>query len=1222
MTADTNFGNIELPIVTVFGAGIAGLTTAHELVERGFQVQVVEPTPSPTCEYECAVGGLAANQFSRVRAPLQVLHPWLMTNNTLNLGYALAFRDWKDKIEATAKRYPLNQKLRFDRHRHRPVSLGGPVMDLTSLIDAHRTLPDAAIRSHREPKGPTPEDWTQYWDPYGVLNRTKLDDVFHTIRRASRHYMRQYFPAFAAALDKDPNLQPQQQPGGWAPYTNVRWPSDDIKDCGDPKAINESANEAARNFIARETFFVRIVAYTDADSTQEENRELAYYWASQVYRELIRRNTSRHDSLRSAADNADAFLDPPIWELERRLQIVVRGAADARPTSDPRQRSLQNRVEFEIVEQMIPGEHGFRFFPGFYRHVFDTMQRTAILDERGAVQGTAFDQLVRTPHPQLSLEGGLYDCDFRKFSSISQMRRALDLILVKIGFRPTDLLGLEVKTFRFLLSGPKRRESQTETINFFEYIGGERPEKLYTQACLDFVDRAPRALAAMSASESDARTQYSVAIQLGLPNLPDPSTLNGPTSIAWLDPWKAYLKRQGVKFFVGRLADLTPATWLGEPTPRLVPVTQGPHPSQDKDGNPIPSDPVPENPDDDFRRPNPKSGFQHRFVLAAQLQDSSDIAWKARAHVLAAGGPFEGPFAQMVAFDTLTGRRKPGDAKARLPERDAANGKEPPTWPTRTISGAQFFFPQSYRFGRSNVYFSFTPYALTSISQYAFWRDHSGPVGQLLGQISIDIGDWHSPFPLADPKAKIGPGHPAFYSSSQEVAQGTWAQVASGLPEAYANIIQPPAYYHLDQNMVFRETEYSTQEPGWLITGGVRANAILRVPNNHNPQASVALVPGRAYWAEVRVGQAGDPITTGPVKHDPGAAITLRDALYDDLVIQAAGRLVLAKSNDVDIVVSPIASLKSATLRVLKGAAGAPFRLVLEGLDMSVPDGDPAAVIEALAVELDKQARDVVTVARPAPDYLTLTPLKGDTIRVGVLNAQRRIELVGAPSLIVKALNLEVPEPEEGFALIRNDYQYIINIPGQWGARPGLRREAGAIPEDFVKLAQAFGVKRPEIYYAHPQTCPLLEYWVGAGAHMATYTRMTTMEAANESGRHAAAALIYDLHAAAKRNHLLHYEALAGDFPTIYPVEDNEVDDLDMFKKLDDVLFDMGQPHLFEVIGLTQLVESLQAGDSSLLQIQAKLTPLLASLPGLQIAAPGFAAKLAGLILRMWPKGG
>jgi len=56
----------ERPIVTIFGGGIAGLSAAHELVERNFIVQVVEPTEHRTREGECEVGGIAATQYGEL----------------------------------------------------------------------------------------------------------------------------------------------------------------------------------------------------------------------------------------------------------------------------------------------------------------------------------------------------------------------------------------------------------------------------------------------------------------------------------------------------------------------------------------------------------------------------------------------------------------------------------------------------------------------------------------------------------------------------------------------------------------------------------------------------------------------------------------------------------------------------------------------------------------------------------------------------------------------------------------------------------------------------------------------------------------------------------------------------------------------------------------------------------------------------------------------------
>src|SRR6476646_694446 len=36
------------------------------------------------------------------------------------------------------------------------------------------------------------------------------------------------------------------------------------------------------------------------------------------------------------------------------------------------------------IEHRLPGEHGFRFFPGFYKHVVDTMRRIPSFDGRKA----------------------------------------------------------------------------------------------------------------------------------------------------------------------------------------------------------------------------------------------------------------------------------------------------------------------------------------------------------------------------------------------------------------------------------------------------------------------------------------------------------------------------------------------------------------------------------------------------------------------------------------------------------------------------------------------------------------------------------------------------------------------------------------------------------------------------------------------------------------------
>jgi len=54
------------PLVIVFGAGVTGLAAAHELIERGFRVHVLEPSESLDHYGCCEVGGMARSQYARL----------------------------------------------------------------------------------------------------------------------------------------------------------------------------------------------------------------------------------------------------------------------------------------------------------------------------------------------------------------------------------------------------------------------------------------------------------------------------------------------------------------------------------------------------------------------------------------------------------------------------------------------------------------------------------------------------------------------------------------------------------------------------------------------------------------------------------------------------------------------------------------------------------------------------------------------------------------------------------------------------------------------------------------------------------------------------------------------------------------------------------------------------------------------------------------------------
>jgi hypothetical protein len=1341
--------NLRLPTVTVIGAGIAGLTTAHELVERGFPVQVVEAAKDEFVEYACAVGGLAANQFARARLAIQELHPWLLKGaEKENLAKIEKYRS--PSLEQTARRFPIKETLRFDKRTHGPNGPAkGPIPDY-----------DEVEPTKFEPPGPIPTEWQQYWDRHGVYNRTKILRVFETIRDATAFYTALYLPNLWQRLAYGPE---------------IRYPADWVSGELTPLAWSGGgANEAnfAQLFATKETFLVRIIGYTDGDGSAEGNRAIAFFWASEVMKALLDCNNS---------------LDPDkrIFNLKDRLEIQVIGSED--PAYDQKHklgRNLSNRVEFAIREQVLPGEHGFRFFPAFYRNLFDTMQRTPIFDGKGGVLSTAFDQLIATPHPAIAARLGEQPKDVAtSISSIWHFDRMLKLLRNDLGFQLSDLFGFEYYMLRFLTSCRARREKEAEPINLLQYIGGDDPSQCFSQAAIDFLTHAPRALAAMSATESDARTQLDVTAQLlsvnSLGQSPDNMTLNGPTSKAWLDHWKAYLKGQGVKFFVGRVESLTKVQG------RYVPVWSN------VDGCQQVAAPVPEDPEFDFKAPSDDGGNieQFRFVLALSYQKATDLLWNHADDVMSTDGPFR----QLLEFDVNSGRRKVGN-KGLIPvHRDPLTGAEPKAYPLRTISGVQMFFPGNYRFGQGNVYFAHTPWDLTSISQLSYWKDED-PLGEFRGQISVDIGAWHEFADRQGIKAtKDDHGNVAWYSSADEIAAQVWAQVLTGFETRFREVVQTPRCFHLDHNLVFSQVrkikacrsalirilsrddgfdddtkkllsvdvsqtlgsdvgsprraaerepapgkptlsekvasainnewpsvqamglassdaagvpqdvlispralgrrfivEFSAISDNWIFLSCARpdvaavvsqfriskpsereealrknlpneikiqltpldkeqraflleagedvvlwignADGVVEIANGPTQQITVisdalrffggrigssasvasgavranALVtistaehafnpfePLRDYTLGVGIG-VGEPIHS---KRANGAtAEAVRDQLYDWLTTHV-NRFVIAQkvqnATGFGIVISPVTVQSSALIRVLPvwtkddtpnfsdDPAQREIFTVRIGADATSVPGEGLTVTEIrdLIIEklelahphtiaLEAVGEDSFIVARAAGSG----PASHRPLLVAVLNVNARIEVVGAPALIVEARRMFLKAPPQGFVVMRNDAEFLINIFDQWRLRPGLRREPGEIPKHYRQLSADFGDKDTEIYYGSSNDSRLLEHWTPAGTFMATYTRLTTMEAANESGRHAAAAILYKLLASTQKDPSGKPIGLVGNFPTIWRIEDYEPNDLRFAKDLDSGLIAANLPHALDILGVTELV--------------------------------------------------
>jgi 15-cis-phytoene desaturase len=201
----------------------------------------------------------------------------------------------------------------------------------------------------------------------------------------------------------------------------------------------------------------------------------------------------------------------------------------------------------------LPGEHGFRFFPGFYRHLPDTMKR---IPHRGQALGV-FDNLVDATEIEMRSLAGR-DVIAAEFPQ-SHAQVALDLTAILRDLFDSDpgLSVMEIGEFarrllRFLTSCDERRHTEFENQSWWDFC---RAQALSERYQLYLADGLSRSLVAAKARKLSARTGGSTMAQLIL-DLVTPGgradrVLNGPTNEVWIDPWLAHLRRRGVDYRLG-----------------------------------------------------------------------------------------------------------------------------------------------------------------------------------------------------------------------------------------------------------------------------------------------------------------------------------------------------------------------------------------------------------------------------------------------------------------------------------------------------------------------------------------------------------------------------------------------------------------------------------------------------------------------------------------------
>lgn len=199
----------------------------------------------------------------------------------------------------------------------------------------------------------------------------------------------------------------------------------------------------------------------------------------------------------------------------------------------------------------LPGEHGFRFFPSFYKHVTDTMKRIPYPGNAAGV----FGNIVPGTRAQIARNGKM------SIIAVAGCPQTLDdwvttLVAIingkELGIPDAEVLFYVGRLMTLLTSCEERRVAEYEKISWWDFIDAAHKSTAYQQ----FLARGmTRSMVAIRAEEGSTRTVGYIGLQLTLglfnPAVPLDRLLNGPTNEVWIDPWVQYLQSLGVEFHGG-----------------------------------------------------------------------------------------------------------------------------------------------------------------------------------------------------------------------------------------------------------------------------------------------------------------------------------------------------------------------------------------------------------------------------------------------------------------------------------------------------------------------------------------------------------------------------------------------------------------------------------------------------------------------------------------------
>jgi uncharacterized protein with NAD-binding domain and iron-sulfur cluster len=422
----------------------------------------------------------------------------------------------------------------------------------------------------------------------------------------------------------------------------------------------------------------------------------------------------------------------------------------------------------------LPGEHGFRFFPGFYHHVPDSMRRIPFPGNPNGVWDNLVDaNETKSPRTEGRADGTVFGIapDPNEARTPDGMRRLLMEGLRDDSLPPHELAYFVERLMVFVTSCDERRYGEWEHVSWWDFIQAEGKSDEYQKVLARGLTRAVVAAKERKASTRTIGNMGEAFVYCimgrGNDGAPD-RVLDLPTNEAWIKPWVKLLRRHGVRFHVGQTVEAL--------------------------------------------------AMRRGQVESARVRDRRGRRRTIEADWFVNAMPAE------------RARRLWSPAVLRKDPSLELMNELYVDW----MNGIQYYLKKPFHVIRGHLTFIDAPWALTALTQAQFWADRDFPRdygdGTQLDSFSIDISDWDTP--------GIVYGKPAKQCTPKQVAKEVFEQIKLHLNDNGEEILTDDMVHswHLDPAIKWhpKRQRNSNDEPLLVNTVGTwdkRPTAKTKIPN-------------------------------------------------------------------------------------------------------------------------------------------------------------------------------------------------------------------------------------------------------------------------------------------------------------------------------------------------------------------------------------------------------